>query len=79
MWIKIIVFQMFVAAYKDVFIIISHVACLVSYLLFDMAGLACIIVSLPFSHYFFKKFYDTADYRKGLRELEEFIEKMKRQ
>lgn len=78
-WLKIIVFQGFVAAYKDVFIIIAPFACLISYLLFDMAGLACIIISLPFSHYFFKKFCENDEYRQGVKELEEFLEKMKQQ
>lgn len=77
-WLKIIVFQIFLVVYRDVFTIIAPAACAVSFLLFKMVGLACIMISLPFSHYIFKRINDTPAFRKDVKELEEFLEKLRK-
>ena len=46
---------------------------------FWMVGLACILISLPFSYFVTKRINDTPENQRDIKNLEEFVEKFKRQ
>ena len=76
---KIIILQIFLVVYREPFVLIAPVASLVAYLLFKMVGLACILISLPFSYFVTKRINDTPENQRDIKNLEEFVEKFKRQ
>ena len=75
---KIIVLQIFLEVFREPFLLLTPLLAIPTYIFLNVSGIGHLLLILPVARWINNYIHDTPEHRKDVRELEEFLDKLKK-